>query len=105
MPPSRLPSSVRFRGSGFERLFIRLLHSSARHGVQERVEALTLLSALTVGFGARSSVVTCTRYAKQAHANMRAHFGLNAQELPFVMFDPWDWDKPFSDANPELLDV
>ena len=57
------------------------------------------------GVGVALSGNKCTRYAKQAHANMRAHFGLNAQELPFVMFDPWDWDKPFSDANPELLDV
>ena len=45
------------------------------------------------GVGVALSGNKCTRYAKQAHANMRAHFGLNAQELPFVMFDPWDWAR------------
>ena len=38
----------------------------------------------------------CEDYARGAHRNMLRHFRLTETELPFVKFDFFDWEKPFT---------
>ena len=41
----------------------------------------------------------CEDYARIALERMRAHFGLSVSELPFVRFDPRNWQRPFTDVR------
>jgi len=40
----------------------------------------------------------CEDFARAAHRTMLAHFGLHAEQLPFLKLDLFDWERPFSIA-------
>ena len=42
----------------------------------------------------------CLEYAVEAHASMRAHFGLTDEELPLLELDPYNWEDPFVHIPP-----
>ena len=44
----------------------------------------------------------CLDYARVALRRIRSHFGLSAAELPFVRFDPFKAERPFTDVTPSL---
>ena len=45
----------------------------------------------------------CESYVRRAHRNFIDHFKLSPLDVPLLKFDLWNWDTPFSLAEPEAL--
>ena len=42
----------------------------------------------------------CESYARRAHRKFIEHFKLSPLQVPLLKFDLWNWDTPFSLAEP-----
>lgn len=48
----------------------------------------------------QGTAMMCETYARQVHTNFMASFGLTREQFPLLVFDPFDWVRPFSLAPP-----
>ena len=84
-----------------QRSFRQAMHNEVVVNIDEylrsqpqSIEAVFYMSIKTCK--EKGSAMLCEGYARRTHTAMMEKFGLTAEQLPLVVFDPANWQAPFS---------